>query len=358
MRRDLSGILVATLILALVALAGGCATGQKSSGGGSSTNQSQGSGQANSSSAKKPEDHVTFRLDWLPRGDYAPLFVAVEKGWFAEEGIVIDKIANGDGSVNAVKLVGAGEFTFGQADAGTVVTGRVKGIPVKSILMRNQNSPMAWVSLKQSNITKPKDVEGHTFGVQPSGSTYIFYQVFAKLNNVDRSKVKEATVTIPYENFLLEKKVDVVNGYINAEVPELEAKAGGRGSLNIIVGSEHGYKAYGTAIITSDKVIKEKPDLVRRFLRAYKKGFEFTVKNPEAAVDILVKHRPEAKRNVMIEQLQADLKYTFESPDTKANGLGWQTAEGWERTQQNLFDTGVIDKKVDVKEIFTTEFQK
>ena len=351
MNKRLIRVLAAALVVAMALLAG-CSTAKQPA-----ANQGgQGAQGGQPQPAQKPQDHVIFRLDWLPRGDYAPLFVAVEKGYFADEGIVIDNIVNGDGSVNAVKLVGSGEFTFGQADAGTVVSGRVKGIPVKSILMRNQNSPMAWVSLKSSNITKPKDVEGRTFGVQPSGSTYIFYQVFAKLQGVDRSKVKEVTVSVPYENFLVEKKVDVVNGYIDAEVPELEAKTGGPGSLNIIVGSQYGYKAYGTAIITSDKVIKEKPDLVKRFVRAYKKGFEYTVKNPDEAVDILLKHRPEAKKDVMKIQLAADIKYTFQSDDTKAHGLGWQTAQGWAQTQQNLFDTKVIDKKVDVNELFTDDF--
>ena len=342
MRKALKLLTSVGLVLLLGALLAGCSRRPSSQPGGQTS--------------EKPKDHVTYRLDWLPRGNYAPLFVALDKGYFEQEGIIVDNIVNGDGSVNAVKLVGAGEFTFGNADSPTMVTGKVKGIPVSAIFMINQKSPMAWVSLKEKGITKPKDVEGKTFGVHPAGSTFIFYQAFTKLTGVDRKKVKEVTVGVPYENYLLQKQVDAVNGYIDAEIPELEAKAGGPGSLNIILGSDHGYKVYGTSVIVADKTIKENPDLVRRFVKAYKKGFEFTIKNPEEAVDILVKHRPEAKKEVMLKQLKADIEHTFSSSDTDSHGYGWMTKEGWEATQNVLFDQGVIDHKVDVNSLFATQF--
>ena len=73
----------------------------------------------------------------------------------------------------------------------------------------------------------------------------------------------------PYENYLLLGRVDAVPGYLDAEVPELEAKAGGPGSLSILQGSDFGYTVYGSGLFTSEKMIAEHSDLVQRFVNAY-----------------------------------------------------------------------------------------
>lgn len=308
--------------------------------------------------AQQAKDKVTFRQCWLPRGDYAPIFVAIDKGFMAQEGIEVVKVLNGDGSANTVKLVGAGQFDFGCADGPTMAVGKSKGIPVTSLFMRNQNSPMALVSLRGSGIKHPKDLEGKTFGIFPAGSTHVFYQAVTKANNVDRKKIREVTVGVPYEQYLVQKRVDAVVGYVNAEVQELENKLGGEGTLEIVPGDKYGYEVYGTVMFTSDKLVKEKADLVRRFSRAYKRAVEYTAKNPEEAIDILMKHNPQANRQVMLKQLRADLKYTFFSKDTEKNGVGWQTEEGWRRTQDVLLQYGVTTERVPERQLFTNEFLK
>lgn len=306
-------------------------------------------------------DKVKVRLDWLIRGNHAMFFVAKEKGHFRAENIDMELIHKGNGSLNTMTLVGKNEYDFGFGDLPTLTVAKSKGVPVAALVVVNQRSPMALVALKGTGLKTPKDVEGKVFGVHPSGSTYIFYQALMAANNVDRKKVTEATVPVPYEAFLLTRKVQGITGYIDAEIPELEAKAGGTGSLEIVIGADYGYDLLGSGMLTSEKMIKEKPDLVRRFTRAYLRAFQDVMNNPQEAVEILAKHNPEVaeKKDVMFKQLDADIKHTFTSEDTKANGLGWNPARKWQATHDTLLRLNVIEKAVSpASALYTNDFLK
>ncbi|TIT58412.1 MAG: ABC transporter substrate-binding protein, partial [Mesorhizobium sp.] len=93
---------------------------------------------------------------------------------------------------------------------------------------------------------------------------------FLAANGMSEKDMTLNSVSPPYESYLLLGRVQTVVGYLDAEVPELEAKAGGPGSLSIMLGADHGWKAYGSGLFTSEAMIKDKPDVVRRFVKAYR----------------------------------------------------------------------------------------
>ena len=128
--------------------------------------------------------------------------------------------------------------------------------------------------------------------MQPSGSTYVFLKAFLKANGMSLDDIKQSTVNPPYENYLLLGRVDAVPGYLDAEVPELEAKAGGPGSLSILQGSDFGYVVYGSGLFTSEKMIAEHSDVVQRFVNAYMQAFADVIKNPDEAADLTIKENP------------------------------------------------------------------
>jgi NitT/TauT family transport system substrate-binding protein len=105
--------------------------------------------------------------------------------------------------------------------------------------------------------------------------------------------IQQSTVNPPYENYLLLGRVDAVPGYLDAEVPELEAKAGGPGSLSIMQGSDFGYVVYGSGLFTSERMIAERSDVVQRFVNAYVWAFADVIKNPDEAADLTIKENPE-----------------------------------------------------------------
>jgi len=157
---------------------------------------------------------------------------------------------------------------------------------------------------------------------------------------------------------LLLGHVDTVPGYIDAEVPELEAKAGGPGSLSIMQGSDFGYTVYGSGLFTSQKMNTERSDVVQRFVNAYMQAFADVIKSPQEAADIIIEANPEyaSKKDVLVKQIEADIKGTFFSPDTKTNGIGWMTKDGWSRTTKILLDQGAMKQAIDLDAAFNDKY--
>ena len=105
-------------------------------------------------------------------------------------------------------------------------------------------------------------------------------------------------------------------------------------------------------------MIKNNPDLVRLFTKAYIQGFVSVIKNPDEAVEILARYQKKAPKKVWRAQFQADIDSSFMDEITKAHGLGWQTGERWKVTQQILVDQGIIKNPVGVGTLFTKHFLK
>jgi NitT/TauT family transport system substrate-binding protein len=304
-------------------------------------------------------DQVSVQLDYVVRGNHAMFFVAKEKGYFEKQGLDVTAIRRGTGSPNAMRLVGAGNAEFGFGDLPTLAVARSQDVPVVALVAVNQHSPLGMLALASKHkLTKPQDLKGLNIGVQPSGSTYVFLKAFLAANGMTLNDVQQSTVTPPYENYLLLGRVDTVPGYIDAEVPELEAKAGGPGSLSIMQGSDFGYIVYGSGLFTSEKMIAERADVVQRFVNAYMQAFADVVANPEEAADIIIKANPEygPKRDVLVKQIQADIASTFFSPDTKTSGIGWMTKDKWEKTSTLLVQQGAMKQAINAEAAFTDRF--
>ena len=311
------------------------------------------------STASFGADDVSVQLDYVVRGNHAMFFVAKKKGYFEKQGINVTEIRRGTGSPNAMRLVGNGNAEFGFGDLPTLAVARSQDVPVVALAAVNQHSPLGMLSLASKHkLTKPQDLKGLNVGVQPSGSTYIFLKAFLAANGMSLDDIKQSTVNPPYENYLLLGRVDTVPGYIDAEVPELEAKAGGPGSLAIMQGSDFGYTVYGSGLFTSEKMIKDRSDVVQRFVNAYMQAFADVVKSPQEAADIIAEANPEyaSKKDVLVKQIEADIKGTFFSPDTKTNGLGWMTKDGWSNTTKILLDQGAMKQAIDVNAAFTDKY--
>ena len=304
-------------------------------------------------------DQVTVQLDYVVRGNHAMFFVGKEKGYFSQNGIDLTAIRKGTGSPNAMRLVGNGNAEFGFGDLPTLAVARSQDVPVVALAAVNQNSPLAMLALASKHkLTKPADLKGLNIGVQPSGSTYVFLKAFLAANGMSLDDIKQSTVNPPYENYLLLGRVDAVPGYIDAEVPELEAKAGGPGSLSIMQGSDFGYAVYGSGLFTAAKLVTERADMVQRFVNAYMRAFADVVQNPQEAADIIVRANPEyaPKRDVLVQQLEADIKSTFFNAETKAHGLGWMTNDRWQQTVKILVDQGAMKQSIDAASAFSDKF--
>ncbi len=303
-------------------------------------------------------DKVTVQLDFVLRGNHGIFYVGKSEGFFQKQGIDIVAINKGTGSVNTMRQIGSGASEFGFGDLPTLVIARSQKTPVVAIAAVNQKNPTAIISLAKTKLDTPKDLEGKSIGVFAAGSTFLFYKAFASANKLDTSKIEVRTITPPAENFLLLGRVDTIPGYIDAELPELEAKAGGPGSLNVLLGSENGVAAFGSGLLTSEKMIAEKPDLVRRFVHAYLQALAFTIKHPDKTADAIIADNPEYanRRNVLIAQLKADIAKTFTSDVTREHGLGYMSDSTAKATIDMLVEQKMIPAPIDASKAFDNQF--
>lgn len=125
--------------------------------------------------------------------------------------------------------------------------------------------------------------------------------------------------------------------------------------INEIKLSDYGIDIYGIPLITNENLIKENPDLVKRFVATTIKSWNYAISHPEEAVDALVEMYPELKKDDLLPQMSGVISLT-RNKDTEKYSLGYQTKEKWKKTQDLLYDQGLIDKKININEIFTNRF--
>ncbi|MGP3967269.1 ABC transporter substrate-binding protein [Streptomyces sp. 6N223] len=290
-------------------------------------------------------DTVTVQLDYQLRGNHGMFYVADELGYFEDEGIDVEDIRTGTGSPDALRLVGDGGADFGFADLPSLVTARSQNVPVKALVAVNQSSPLAMCSVRDKvRLQDIDDLRGLTAGIHSAGSTFIFYETLLAANGIERDELEEASVTPPYENYLIQGRVDTVPCYIDAEVPTLEDAAGGEGSLDVLLGSDHGYEVYGSGLFTTDDLIANDPDLVQRFTDAYLRAFQYVIDHPAETATLLSETSPELadSADLFERQLQADIDHTFTSDLTEEQGIGAMDEAMWQSTIDTLAEQGAL----------------
>ncbi|MFH0225404.1 ABC transporter substrate-binding protein [Vibrio furnissii] len=135
-------------------------------------------------------DKVTFQLDWLPGGDKAPVYVAVQQGFFAEQDLDVT-ILQGKGSTDAITKVATGTADIGSSDIVALLVAKANdNVPVKAIYSLFSKAPYAFYALDDSAITGIKDVAGKTIVTSPFTSANVFLPLMLKKNGIDDSSVK------------------------------------------------------------------------------------------------------------------------------------------------------------------------
>lgn len=297
---------------------------------------------------------VTLRMSWFPFQDYAPFLVAQEKGFYAEEGLNV-KMLPGKGSGISSKLVAAGENDFGITAADMVLMSKIKGMPIKSVMAIHQESLAAVFYHKSTGIKTPKYLEGKTLAVEVNGTKYQQFIAFCKKNGVDITKIRVIAVDASQERPLfLRGESDLTLQFTNGMEALLKEK-GLSNDVDRMLFSDYGIHIYNHTIITHEDTIKNRPDLVKKFVRASIKGWNYAIGHPEEAIDILVKHYPEMNKNTELDNFKTELS-VLDTSVTRENGFGYQTKERWDELQDMLYDLKMIDKKIDVTTVFTNEF--
>src|SRR3982074_3522738 len=295
-------------------------------------------------------------LNWKYQGPQGFFFVADDKGYFKAEGIDIT-IDQGDGSATPIPKVASGAYDIGFADSKHVIAFAPHEAPVAVYVMFNR--PPFTVAVKaDSPIKAPKDFEGKTLGGAANDGALKLFPALCKLTKIDCGKVAITNFAPNLrEQMLMQGQVDGAFGYVNTI--RFSAKLSGIDpdkQMRFINYGDYGMDLYSNAIIVSKKLVKEKPEVVRGFVRALNKAVIDSLKDPKMAVAAVAKREPLINPAVALERFDATLKDEMNHPEIAKIGLGNIDDARLKKAIDILVDASQLPRTPKVEEIFTHEF--
>jgi NitT/TauT family transport system substrate-binding protein len=303
------------------------------------------------SGAARAQDAVSLRLNWYLGGLHVPYYYGVDKGFFKAEGIDLT-INEGRGSANTVQVVAAGSDTFGMADSSSVISLIAKGGEIKSVKTVLSSTGFAVVSLKSAGIKTPKDLEGKSLAVSPGDPLRQLFEALAAANKVDISKVNFVQVDPAAKVVtVLEKRADALLGGADDQFFLIKYKDQEPAALRF---ADNGANIVGMTIVASNATIKNKPDLVRRFVKASVKSWEEAKKNPDAAVDAAMKAKADLNRQSTKDQMLVDFEL-MDSPNVKGK-TGFGDERDWKQTIELLKKYRGLETTAEWTAFHTNEF--
>ena len=301
---------------------------------------------------------VRFALDWRFEGPAAPYLVAIDKGYYKAEGLDVT-IDPGTGSVEGINRVASGAYDVGFADINILVKYRdnPRNLPVKMVMMVYDTPAFSIISLKKNGIAKPKDLEGKILGAPAADGAWAQWPIFVQANKIDAAKVKVDNIGFPVrEPMLAQGKVDAITGFWFSSYMNLKAQGIPGDQIVVLHMRDWGLDLYGNGIIVNPDFARFSPKAVAGFVKGTIRGIQETLRDPEAAVDAVIKRNPIAKRDVELERLKLSLERNFVSPDVKKNGIGAVDMKRLERSIEQIGLTFPYSNKPKPADIFTAQY--
>jgi ABC-type nitrate/sulfonate/bicarbonate transport system substrate-binding protein len=326
LRKSLCSAIRALFVAAVAALAGGCAL------------------------VTPPRmEKVIFRLDWAPNTNHTGIYVAMDKGWYKEKGMEIELLPPSE--VGREQVVANGQAHFGISFAEWVTSARAQGVPIVSIAAIIQRNSTGFASPAERGLTRPKDLEGHRYGGHGSPVEYAMLKALMACDGGDVDKIQ--FVDTGYADVFTATQRDADFTWIYYAWEGIEAELRGM-EMNVIWLRDYvpclpDY--YTPVIITSEQLIRQNPDLVRRFMEATARGYEFAIANPSEAAEILIKYAEADPELIRRSQEWLSKHYAEDAPQ-----WGYQDPAVWERFTSWMAENNLIAQPIDASKAFTNEF--
>ena len=260
-----------------------------------------------------------------PLDGIAGLFLLpADRGYYRGGGLDV-AVEEGASALEPITRVYPGTADLGFADINALIRYRDQNpsAPVKAVYMVFNTPPFAVIGRKSRGIGDPKSLEDKKLGGSPAGATLAQWPLFAKLNDIDTSKVMIEKIGIPVRvPMLAAGQLDAALGYSFRVYVDLKDRGVPLDDVVLLPMASHGLKLYGGAIIANSKLATEKPQAVAGFLSAFTQGLKEAIRNPAAAVDAVLRHNDQGSRAVELERLRMAIKDNVVTAEICANGLG------------------------------------
>jgi len=292
-----------------------------------------------------PPTPVTVQLSFTHQAEFAGMYAADQLGYYAAEGLQVSFLEGGP-EVDYLAPVENGTAQFGLAQPPDVILARAAGKPLRSIAAIYRRSPVAFIALTSTGITRPQAFVGKKIR-----STKTLDQILRAMTaRVGLRPDQYETVYLPSDVAMFGTgEVPVWGVFVNVFAIDIQ-RAGYH--VNYIYPDDYGIHFYGDVLITTDEVIATDPDLARRFTRASLKGWTYAVENPGSVGTMIAQYHPDADIDLEIARMTASLPFI----NTGEDFIGWMKPTIWEGMEQTLLEQGVLSAPVDVTQAYTMEF--
>ncbi|MDQ6693421.1 MAG: ABC transporter substrate-binding protein [Chloroflexota bacterium] len=306
-------------------------------------------------------DKVRFALDWTPNTNHTGIYVALQKGWYAEQGIDLQILPYSDANTPDT-LVATGQADFGISFEESVVTDRVSKLPIKSVAAVLQTNTSALASLKSSGLDRPARLEGKRYAGFGSTFEEPVVATVLKSDGAPTGKIQNITTNLSGYQAIIAKQADFLWIYQGWE--GVQAKLD-RVDLNVFPIKNYGVPDYYTPVIISNEgFLGQHGDVARRFLAATARGYEYGVTNPDNAADILVKSAP---ASTFADPTLPHESQKYLAPYYKGDQQRWgqQKLEYWTNFPRFIANTGLLKtpdgkvvkpEEIDYSSLFTNDY--
>jgi len=295
-----------------------------------------------------PVEKVNVQLKWAHQAQFAGIYTADQKGFYAEEGLDVTLIPGKGLELNkVVEDLLSGKTDFAMRGGDEVLTARAKDKPIVAIAIIFQINPWAYATLKDSGIEKPQDFVGKKLMISEDG--VVIHQTLMKQMGINPEDVELVT---PYE-FSTEP---LATGQVDAHIlyqPSLGQSYEKEGyDVTFIWPGDYGVRFYADTIFTREQMIEEHPEIVEAFLKASLEGWQFAIENPDVAVDFTLEYDSSLNRDVQKLKMNAQIPLIH----TGEHEIGWMDRSVWVGMQDMLLEQGILEKEIDVDKVFTMRF--
>jgi NitT/TauT family transport system substrate-binding protein len=302
--------------------------------------------------AAEPLTKASLRLKWLPQAQFAGFYVAVAKGYYKAEGIDLT-INPGGPNLLAENLVATGADTFGlSGGTDSVFAARDKGLPIVCIGVSHQITPFIFVTRKDGPVKTLQDFKGKTVTTWFTGANHVLNGMLAKEGiKPDEVKIQPQQVSVtPF----VDGTVDVITATYYNEFYTIQSRMP-KDNLKTFVAEDYGITFPRDTLIASETTTKDKPDLVKAFLRASLKGWKDAFADPKGAVDTVMAVAPTLDR-AQQEFMLTEVKRLMIAGKAAQNGLFWIDPDAIKTAHDFFLKYGVISKPVDLAAAYDSSF--
>ena len=305
--------------------------------------------------AMAEETDVKFMLDFISLGRHAPWYVAVDKGFFKDEGLNVE-ILPSKGTADAVRGVLTGIAPIGLIDVPSLAASGEVGDGVKIVAGAYVEAPYCVYSLNPgANVTEPKQLEGLKFGSSSASFLPNIWRAFMNLNGLDPARLEVVNIDASARvTMLAAGQVDAVDQFLMSG-PAIRRAAPDKEPVCLFA-ADYGLDLYSNSIGVQEAFLDKNPETVKSFVKAAMRGWQYSMANRDEAADIMVKMVPALDRGIVREEIDM-LERIAVNDDVKANGYGHILPEKFARTFQFISDNvEIAGKALDPADVLAEGF--